>query len=240
MAYNKQTWVDKNSSYPVSAARMGVIEQGIFNAAQVADQGHQIITTAQKTALGTVTTGTQVYDSTLGQHQTYNGTAWVPASGLVLVKADSFTAQGSVTYDSIFPTTYDHYRLYIRHVSSINSAALKLTWRAAAADQATAYYQGSHTVSYLGAASATWNNKNNATETVIANLSNQYFGITAMDFSVNNVRSQWVGTAYDSYATSYAIFGGERAANGRADGLKLAPSSGTLTATVLIYAYTGA
>jgi len=35
MPYPKQTWTDNNASYPVSAARMGVIENGIFSAATV-------------------------------------------------------------------------------------------------------------------------------------------------------------------------------------------------------------
>jgi hypothetical protein len=37
MAYTKQTWVDNNLTYPVSAARMGVIEDGIEATAIVAD-----------------------------------------------------------------------------------------------------------------------------------------------------------------------------------------------------------
>lgn len=39
--------------------------------------GHQVLTTTQKNALTGVTTGTMVYDSTLGQSQVYTGTAWV-------------------------------------------------------------------------------------------------------------------------------------------------------------------
>jgi len=30
--YSKQTWVDDNASYPISAARMGVMENGIYDA----------------------------------------------------------------------------------------------------------------------------------------------------------------------------------------------------------------
>jgi hypothetical protein len=76
MAYTKQTWVDNNLSYPVSAARMTAIENGIEAAANVADQGHRILTTAQRDALGTVTTGTIIYNSTTSRFEFYNGSAW--------------------------------------------------------------------------------------------------------------------------------------------------------------------
>lgn len=79
MPYSKQTWSDNNPTYPLSAARMGVIEQGIFDAAAVADQGHRILSTSAKNALTGVATGTHVYDSTLGELQVYNGSTWVPA-----------------------------------------------------------------------------------------------------------------------------------------------------------------
>lgn len=76
MAYTKQTWIDDNAAYPVSAARMGVIEQGVFDAAATADQGHRILTTAQRDALGVVTTGTEIYNTTTAQTEIYTGSAW--------------------------------------------------------------------------------------------------------------------------------------------------------------------
>lgn len=77
MPYSPQTWVDGNASYPLSAARMSNIETGLQTAAGVADQGHRILTTVQRDALGAVTAGTMIYNSTLGELQIYAGSVWV-------------------------------------------------------------------------------------------------------------------------------------------------------------------
>lgn len=79
MPYSPQTWIDGNASFPLSAARMTNIETGLQNAASVADQGHRILTTAQRDALGVVTTGTTIYNSTTGNVEIYSGSAWVTA-----------------------------------------------------------------------------------------------------------------------------------------------------------------
>jgi hypothetical protein len=77
MPYTPQTWVDNNASYPLSAARMNTIESGIQSAASVADQGHRILTTVQRDALTGVTTGTMIFNSTLGQTQIWTGSTWL-------------------------------------------------------------------------------------------------------------------------------------------------------------------
>ena len=50
MAYSKQTWVDNNLTYPVSAARMNYIETGIESAAAIADTAAQQIVTKNQQA----------------------------------------------------------------------------------------------------------------------------------------------------------------------------------------------
>lgn len=79
MPYSPQTWIDGNTSFPLSAARLSNIETGIQQAASVADQGHRILTTAQRDALGVVTTGTTIYNTTTGNVEIYSGAAWVTA-----------------------------------------------------------------------------------------------------------------------------------------------------------------
>lgn len=82
MTYSPQTWVDNNASYPLSAARMNNIEAGIEDAAAVADQGHQILTTAQRDALTGVATGTMIYNSTTSKIEAYTGSAWIEVGNL--------------------------------------------------------------------------------------------------------------------------------------------------------------
>jgi hypothetical protein len=93
MAYTPQTWVDNNASYPLSAARMNTMESGIAAAASVADQGHMILTTAQRDALGAVTAGTTIYNSTLTRVQTYYDGAWVDG--------DTFRTVGANKYNNV-------------------------------------------------------------------------------------------------------------------------------------------
>jgi hypothetical protein len=93
MAYTPQTWVDNNASYPLSAARMNTMESGISSAASVADQGHMILTTAERDALGAVTAGTTIYNSTLTRVQTYYAGAWVDS--------DTFRTVGANKYNNL-------------------------------------------------------------------------------------------------------------------------------------------
>jgi len=81
MPYTPQTWIDNNASYPLSAARMNVMETGIQTAASVADQGQRCLTTVQKTNLGSGTVGTRVDETTLAQLQIYVGSTWMPVGG---------------------------------------------------------------------------------------------------------------------------------------------------------------
>lgn len=112
MGYSPQTWIDNNASYPLSAARMGVIEQGISDAATIADQGHRILTTAQRDALTGVTAGTMIYNSTAQSVEVYNGTAWSPAGGgLVPIASADLAGVSSYALDNVFSSTYENYRV---------------------------------------------------------------------------------------------------------------------------------
>jgi hypothetical protein len=85
MPYAAQTWVDGNVSYPLSAARMGVIESGLVAAAAAADQGHRVMTTATRDGLSGVVTGTMIYNTTLSVLQVWNGAAWKTAAQSTVV-----------------------------------------------------------------------------------------------------------------------------------------------------------
>lgn len=100
MPYSPQTWIDNNASYPVSAARMTVIENGIQSGVQTAERGHLIVTTAQRDALTGVVAGTMIYNTTLSRMQVYNGSAWenyprTSAAGLAFVTGTNYTPSAS-------------------------------------------------------------------------------------------------------------------------------------------------
>lgn len=77
MPYSPQTWQDNDAAYPLSAARMTNIENGVQAAAAVADQGHRILTTAQRDALVGTTAGTMIYNSTTSLTEVWTGATWL-------------------------------------------------------------------------------------------------------------------------------------------------------------------
>jgi hypothetical protein len=104
--YSKQTWVDDDSSYPLSAARMGVIEDGIYDAhyrpaARVWHDTNQSVGNGTFTTLVFNSESSPGFDP-LGMHSTSSNTSriTVPQSGIYMVGAQvAFTP--SATGDRI-------------------------------------------------------------------------------------------------------------------------------------------
>lgn len=248
MAYSKQTWSDNNPTYPLSAARMGVIEQGIFDAAAVADQGHRILTTSAKNALTGVVTGTQVYDSTLGQHQTYNGSAWVGVAGLVpLVPTGqtspylSFTGAASVVVDGVFSSTYTNYRIFFNMAGASVGSFLQVQMRSASgADGTSNYTQSEFYVLQNGTyaavnfvASARWYDWYYGTANPNAHF--------VLDLAAPNEArttsgtSQWHG--WDGGQNVSRFMGHYLGTSTQYTGFQIIPNSGTITGAVAVYGY---
>lgn len=91
--YSKQTWVDDDASYPLSAARMGVIENGIYDAhfrptARVSHSANQTAGNGSYTTLLFDTEASPNFDS-FAMHSTSSNTSriTVPQSGIYLIGA---------------------------------------------------------------------------------------------------------------------------------------------------------
>jgi len=113
--------------------------------------GVESYTTAQKTALTGVTTGTMIYDSTIGAFQSWTGASWVTiqatmvaptisvsgaapvanTSGLV-----SFTTATSISLNNCFTTGYDTYQVFVRFVNASGNTQGAAYIRAAGTDLA--------------------------------------------------------------------------------------------------------
>lgn len=199
MAYTKQTWVDGNSAYPVSAARMGVLEQGVFDAAATADQGHRVLTTAQKTALGTVTTGTMVYDSTLNQLQVYNGTKWVASS----------TTNVPPSCQVIRTTDLTGYTTYAGITWSSSAWDTDGMWTSGA--NITINTTGLYTVTFAGVATATATL--NIVEPLVYVNGTQVLGQYTF---FTSTRAEWVATATLSLVATNTVSAGVSFAGGSA------------------------
>lgn len=118
----------------VTAAQMNAEIRDPVNALT---PGHQVLTTAQKTALTGVVTGTMVYDSTLNMLQYWNGSAWLNTNGVVVpptiytsgggLTANSlglvpFTSVSDISLNNCFSSNYNAYSVYIRITGSASAS----------------------------------------------------------------------------------------------------------------------
>lgn len=99
--------------------------------------GVESYTTAQKTALTGVATGTVIYDSTLGLMQVWNGSAWYAASGFIPINTTVVNSQTSVNVDNVFPTTFSAHRVVITDWNLAAGSSSTFSFRTAGASPAT-------------------------------------------------------------------------------------------------------
>lgn len=129
--------------------------------ANTINQGHQILTTAQRNALTGVTVGTMIYCSDLyggangGAVQYWNGSAWLNVNGVVVPPTIAtnggaatantlglvpFSGVTSISLNNCFSANYDSYALSIRLSST--AAVVWFTFRSGGVDvsAANSYY----------------------------------------------------------------------------------------------------
>ena len=164
MPYSAQTWVDGNTSYPLSAARMGVIEAGLVSAASNADQGHRVMTTATRDGLSGVVTGTMIYNSTLSVLQVWNGTAWktaaqstvVPMCQMVITASLSIatTATDQTVTSASFPIDTDSMGGTANRITITTAGVYAVSYSISYAANATGYRAATVAVSGVGSVTA--------------------------------------------------------------------------------------
>jgi len=216
----------------------------------VSDQGHRILTTAQRDALTGVTAGTMIYNSTLGQSQSYDGSNWVGVSGLVPVIATGYTTPrisipaGStvVDIDGAFTSAYDNYRIVLENFQQ--SAAFAFQWQfRTASGPVTAgnYSYAYYTLTYTGGAATSV-----ASGTTQVDLYGSNTGAGSMrviDIMRPNINEPYVfayqtGVNHHSGST-VRMLNGMFGYSGtiQATGFRLWPGSGTWSGTLTIYGY---
>jgi len=104
-------------------------------------RGHQILTTTQRDAITTPTTGYEIYNSTLGRFDVYNGTAWNISRPFAMQAARASIANNAtVTFTSgrftqapivtVTPNTKGVFALYA-FTGSITSASFAIEFSSA-------------------------------------------------------------------------------------------------------------
>lgn len=195
MAYTAQTWVDGNATYPLSAARMTNIENGLVAAASVADLGQRSLTTAQRDGLASPATGTMIWNTTTAQYETYNGSAWVAVVGA------AWTAYTPTLTNTTAPITVARYNKVGRsvsfyvvltltgaQVSGLIGVSLPVTAAAASGGSFTALFEDTGTAFY---ASVAYQSTTTRVDLYASNAGSTYTALAAPTASVPHT---WAST----------------------------------------------
>jgi len=170
---------------------------------------------------------------------TYSGSAWVAVGstpGLSLINTTTFSAVSSQQVNTIFSSTYDSYRIFVRFTAiSSTNVDIKLSLRISSDVDATngtiltaagATVTGASAVGRLGSASTSYPGMYTAVcDLMSPNLAARTNG-SANGFYVTNAGFETTfnsGFAWNN-TTQYT-------------GLTIAPSAGTMTGTIQVYGY---
>jgi hypothetical protein len=154
----------------------------------------------------------------------------------VLLNSTSFTAQSALTIDNVFTSTYTNYKVVFTGTSSA-AGSLFGVLRAAGADITSGYFNGGITVAFSGGGVTGRGGNNEAfmyfTQTSgSGNLSSCTFDLIAPQATS---KKGFGGFAFRADAFASYIANGETSFTTSCTGIKIYPSSGTLTGTVQIY-----
>jgi len=121
--------VSAGDTFPASA--YNIISADLQDHETRIKTGVESYTTAQKTALTSVATGTVIYDSTLGVMQMWNGSAWVLLSGETKISSGSIpiglvATSGTYLIPLTATTTFTRFRLYIHNFLNRGSVYVRL------------------------------------------------------------------------------------------------------------------
>ena len=155
--------------------------------------------------------------------------------GMVLINSTTFTAQSTISFNNVFSSTYDNYKLVIS-ATGTTSANVNMRLRVGGVDNASAIYKRQFLRAIDTSVSGDYSF---LTETNIVDIDTTTTGVcfteifspalaakTRILSNFNAGRNDYVGLFYTNHDTATAY-----------DGFSLLPSAGTATGTISIYGY---
>ena len=155
--------------------------------------------------------------------------------GLVLINTTSFSAQASVSIDSVFSSTYDNYRVMLS-ATAPSTLDLNVRFRTDAVDNTSAIYVDQL---WRVEGTATTASRNlDVTKGLISRVGTSITPINIDFFNPFDVNKQTQYVA-NGGLTASAIdnFVGRFAANASFTGFKIYPASSTITGIISVYGY---
>ena len=104
-------------------------------------------TAARSSAIPTPSTGMTSYigvtgTATIPQIETYTGSAWQTPYGMTLLSASTFTSYAAVSFNNVFTTTYDAYKIIVTSIDNGNNGSLiSYRFRTGGTDDSGSNYQ---------------------------------------------------------------------------------------------------
>jgi hypothetical protein len=204
---------------------------------------------ARSSAIGTANfeEGMTSYLQDTNLVEVYNGTNWAsiapsgPTPGLVQIgTAISFSAVASQSFNDVFSTTYDNYRIVFEATCSAN-VTIDMRLRVSGADNSSANYWNNRT---LGAGSTPQSFGASSAETAWSRVGEFETGISTGTYDVYSpFKTQITSLAgvnqfrYTSVYQHSCMKTGQTTVTTSYTGFTLFPSSGTMTGTVSVYGY---
>jgi hypothetical protein len=163
----------------------------------------------------------------------------ITTTGLVLLNTTTFSAQASVSIDSVFSSTYNNYMVQIAITTITGSPIVQLRFRDSGGDVSGANYgYRSTNFSSLGVANDT--HAQGRTQT-IAHVSPTTLGAqfgSTLNIFLPNLAEKTLATAHGSVEVGN-LYTGAFAYNTTAQftGFSIIASAGTITGTIKVYGY---
>ena len=207
---------------------------------------------ARSSAIGTANfeEGMTSYLKDTDKLEVYNGTNWVGVAptttqGLTLINTTSFSGVASQSFNSIFNSTYDNYKIILDLTAVSGDLVLYMRMRASGTDASGIDYSLGYNYRSRAGASSGYNN-NDATFWGIlqgssSELNHNYLVSLDMNSPALAIRTLFAANGYTAQGTDDVMYGfaggGMHAANTAYDGFSLITSTGTVSGKVSIYGY---
>ena len=182
-------------------------------------------------------------DTTVSPYKVKWATPATSASGLTLITTTSFSGQTSQSFNNVFSSTYDNYKIIM---TTYGSADQNMSWkfRASGTDNTSAnyYYAIWGASAASGAVSADNNGAAQTSMLFAGNNNSAQRQLISMDVISPMSTTSTKGILYNFVRSRTGIFGGNGwglldVAGTAFDGFTITPNSGNTTGTVSIYGW---
>ena len=163
--------------------------------------------------------------------------------GLVLLNTTTFSAQSTVSFNNVFSSTYDNYKVLVNINSVSTTLNGQLRLRASGTDDSSGFHysSGISTIPTTTAIS-NWNYQGTTSFIPFRTNSSGGNGLGVSEINLfNPAKSIITIVTYNSLTnfgdTQFNIGGGQHFVNTAYDGFSLIASTGNMTGTIEVYGY---